>query len=80
LLPTSNQMTIIYSQTTSTMSSPLKTPDILDESAMFREEEVAITGISCRLPNAQNMTEFVQNLTSTTGVNTSRPQELKGKN
>lgn len=52
--------------------------DNFDESELYRDADVAVSGMSCRLPQARNMKEFVQNLYSTTDLNINGPAEQNG--
>lgn len=48
----------------STEPSVVKNTDVVspNENGFEREQDVVISGISCRLPKSQNMAEFAQNL------------------
>lgn len=64
----------------STEPSLVKNTDVVspNESHLEREQDVVISGISCRLPKSQNMAEFAQNLLDGTDM-TSFLNEGKGK-
>ena len=59
------------------LKARLEGPFLLQDECLC--EQVCITGISCRLPKANNMAEFRQNLQNGADMLTTEDQELEGQ-
>ncbi|KAH3871185.1 hypothetical protein DPMN_034379 [Dreissena polymorpha] len=62
--------------TNSEVASPLKAPDMLDESAIQRQMNIVVSGVSCRLPRCRNMAEFRKMLLENRNINIDKDCEL----